>query len=204
MAKTFTFDLYFDYACPFVYGSAIWLDAVRRKSDYKLRINWKFFPLEQVNHPDGPDSRFYATPAAEKSKGILALRGGIAARNQSSAAFDAFSLAYLKMKHVEKQEHGRKSVILEAAQRAGLDMDRFAHDLEDPGVIELIGRDYEEARALGVFGTPTYVFADGTNSYLQLYPPPPDKDAVAFFDEFVLMTRKKPWFREFKRCYPPQ
>ena len=204
MAKIFTFDVFVDYACPFVYGSSFWLDAVRRKSDYKLKITWKFFPLEQINHPDGPDSRFYATPAGERSKGLLAMRGAIAARNQGADAFNAFHLTYLKMKHVEKLGHGRKSVILDAAKRCDLDMRRFEQDLDDVGALEIIGRDYEEARALGVFGTPTYVFPDGTNSYLQLYPPPPDRDAVAFFDEFIQLTRKKPWFREFKRCYPPQ
>ncbi|MBA3276556.1 MAG: DsbA family protein, partial [Chloroflexia bacterium] len=45
-------DVYFDYACPWAWGSQVWLDQVRDELEDDLEITWKYFPLEQVNAAD--------------------------------------------------------------------------------------------------------------------------------------------------------
>ena len=42
-----TLTIYFDFACPFVYNTAVWLDMVQKNSDKKIEILWRHFSLQQ-------------------------------------------------------------------------------------------------------------------------------------------------------------
>ena len=44
-------DFYFDPICPYAYQTSLWIRDVRRQTG--LRITWKFFSLEVINHVDG-------------------------------------------------------------------------------------------------------------------------------------------------------
>ncbi|MFM7870942.1 MAG: DsbA family protein, partial [Actinomycetota bacterium] len=44
-------DFFFDPMCPWAYQTSLWIRDVRRQR--QLRINWRFFSLEEVNRPDG-------------------------------------------------------------------------------------------------------------------------------------------------------
>jgi predicted DsbA family dithiol-disulfide isomerase len=48
----------------------------------------------------------------------------------------------------------------EAAESAGLDMERWREDLESPEVIDLVNRDLKQGQDLHLEGTPT-IFVDG-------------------------------------------
>ena len=53
-----------------------------------------------------------------------------------------------------------REAIIAAADRAGLDTDRFERDLEDPALELAVRRDREEARQLGVQATPAFIIGE--------------------------------------------
>jgi predicted DsbA family dithiol-disulfide isomerase len=201
-----TVDVYFDFSCPYVDSAAAWLREVNRQlGDSRIEVNWKFFPLEQVNAPADVDMPIWDLPPDRRSRGRDSFHAAAAARRQGGEAFERFHAALLALKHEEGQDHGKRSTLDEAASRAQLDLTRFAADLEDRSLLKEIENDYVAGReGLGVFGTPTFVFPNGASAYLKILPPPPPEEAVAFWLDFVRDVRDRPYFREIKRPQRPE
>ena len=129
-----------------------------------------------------------------------AFRGALAARQQGPDAFLRYHHAMLTLRHVEGQDHGKRPTVIEAARRAELDLERFERDLADRSLLPTIGEDYERGRdGHGVFGTPTFVFADGETAYLRMLPAAPPEEAVEVFEEFVRTARGRSYIHEIKR-----
>jgi predicted DsbA family dithiol-disulfide isomerase len=204
VSETINVEIFYDYGCPYVHAAAVWIDQVKAKLSDRLQVTWRFFPLEQVNSVEGPEWKLWEQPAAYKSRGRGAFHGAIAARNQGEEAFDRFHLALLRAKHEEGKEHSRRETLLEAAAAANLDLARFERDLDDPSLLARIAPDYEEAREKhGVFGTPTFVFADGSSAYIKMRPAAPGEDAVKVFEEFLQIVQERPYIAEIKRPSKP-
>ena len=206
MSDPVAVDVYFDFACPYVYGAALWLQEVRNQlgGDH-FEVTWKFFPLEQVNAPADAELAIWDLPADRRSRGRDSLHAAAAARRQGRDAFDRFHTALLRLKHEEERDHGQQSTLDEAATRAGLDLTRFQADLADRALLREIRDDYLFGREeLNVFGTPTFVFPNGQSAYLQVLPPPPMEDAAPFWNDFVKTVRDRPYVREIKRPRRPQ
>jgi len=199
-------DVYFDFACPYVHSAASWLREVNRQlGESRIEVTWKFFPLEEVNAPADADMPIWDFPPDRRSRGRDSFHAAVAARRQGGEEFERFHAQLLTLKHEEGQDHGKRSTLDEAASRARLDLARFAGDLEDRGLLAEIKNDYVAGReGLGVFGTPTFVFANGQSAYLRILPPPPPEEAVAFWLDFVRDVRDRPYLHEIKRPRPPQ
>src|SRR5437868_15439601 len=48
VAESITFDVFFDYQCPFVYRAAVLLDGVRRLGERELEVRWRSLSLAHV------------------------------------------------------------------------------------------------------------------------------------------------------------
>lgn len=194
-------DVYFDFACPYVHSAAAWLREVRRQlGDDRVEITWKCFPLEQVNAPEDAEMPIWDLPADRRSRGRDSLHAAVAARRQGDDAFTRFHTELLALKHEQGEDHGKRATLDEAATRARLDLSRFGQDLADRSLLTEIRDDYVHGREqFAVFGTPTFVFPNGQSAYLQVLPPPPPEEAVAFWEDFVEMVRDRPFLREIKR-----
>jgi predicted DsbA family dithiol-disulfide isomerase len=201
-----TVDVYFDFTCPYVHAAAVWLREVQRQlGEDQLEINWKFFPLEQVNAPDDAEVPIWELPAERRSRGRDSMHAAVAARRQGREAFGRFLAALLALKHEEDQDHGTRSTLDEAARRAELDLSRFASDLDNRDLLLEIRDDYSSGReGYAVFGTPTFVFPNGQAAYLKILPPPPPEEAVPLWQDFVRSVRDRPYLREIKRPRLPQ
>lgn len=200
MATPIKVEVFFDYACPFVWAAATWLQDVGEQLGDELRVTWRSFPLEQVNSENGPEWKLWEQPDEYRSRGLLAFRGAAAARLQGDDAFLRYHHALLFLKNIEALEHGKRSTVIQAAERAGLDPSRFEADLDDRALLHGIGADYERARSTyRVFGTPTFVFPNGATAYLKMLPAPSKDEAVPVFREFVRTVRDKTIIRELKR-----
>jgi predicted DsbA family dithiol-disulfide isomerase len=199
-------DVYFDFACPYVHSAAVWLGEVNRQlGESRVEVTWKFFPLEQVNAPADADVPIWDLPPERRSRGRDSFHAAAAARRQGQEAFERFHTTLLTLKHEEEQDHGKRSTLDEAASRAGLDLTRFAADLEDRALLKDIENDYLAGRdGLGVFGTPTFVVPNGQAAYLRILPPPPAEEAVAFWLDFLRDVRDRPYLQEIKRPRRPQ
>jgi predicted DsbA family dithiol-disulfide isomerase len=168
-------------------------------------VNWRYFPLEQVNTAEGPDWKLWEQPPNHRSRGRAAFHAAIAARNQGEEAFERFHHALLKSKHEDGNDHGRPATLTAAAEEAGLDLARFQADLDDRLLLARIGEDYEHGREEhGVFGTPTFVFPNGGAAYLKMLPAAGPDEALPIFEEFVRTVRDRPFISEFKRPKKPE
>lgn len=197
-------DVFYDYGCPYVYAAGIWMDRVQAELGDQIEVNWRYYPLEQINSQEGPEWKLWEQPADYKSRGLGAFHGAIAARNQGEDAFKRFHLALLKAKHEEGKEHSRRETLVEAAQTAGLDLAQFETDLDDRSLLAKIGPDWDEGHDThGAFGTPTFVFEDGSAAYIKMRPAAPAEDAVKVFNEFVQTVQGRPYIAEVKRPNKP-
>lgn len=182
--------------------AGIWLARVKDELGDELQINWRSFALEQVNSKEGEDWRAWKQGDDYVSRGLWALRGGIAARKQGEPAHAAYMETILELKHVDREDIRSRESVIEAAKRADLDIERFTADIDDRETLAEIGRDHEEAAAQGVFGTPTLVFEDGSAVFVKTFTPPED-ESVSAFNHLMGVSRGKRYFGEIKRPQPP-
>ena len=167
-----------------------------------LEINWRSFALEQVNSKEGDDWKAWEQGDDYVSRGLWSLRGGIAARAQGSPAHNDYMEKILHAKHVEREDVRTRESIVAIAAAADLDIGRFTTVLDDPESLAQIGIDHEEALTHGVFGTPTFVFEDGTAAFLKMFTPPKEESMGAFKD-FMGIASSRKYFGELKRPQPP-
>ena len=168
----------------------------------RLQINWRSFALEQVNSIHGDTWKAWEQGPEYLSRGLWALRGGIAARAQGDDAHDAYMENILQAKHVDLKDVRSRESVIDIAQTAKLEISRFSVDIDNPSTLKQIEQDHEEATDLGVFGTPTFVFQDGTSAFLKMFTPP-EKESIGAFQDFMGIASNRRYFGELKRPQPP-
>ena len=196
VAEPITFDVYFDYQCPFVYRVASLLEAVRR-SGRDIEVRWRYFSLTQVNSKDDGWT-VWSAPASEKVRGRLAFQAAEAARRQGR--FDALHFPLLLARNDARLDIDQPNVVEQVAEASGLDMTRFRADIADPSILESLARDHTHGVAeYGVFGTPTLVFAGGASAYVRLSETVNGTGALDVFDRLISVAAGEPRILEIKR-----
>jgi predicted DsbA family dithiol-disulfide isomerase len=204
MKEPISVDIWYDYACPYVYRAAVVLHRVKEQSGGQLVLRWRYFSLEQVNQKHGPGWKLWEQPETYPSRGRLAWKGAEAARQQGEEAFERFHLALLRLRHEEAWELTKPETVIEAARRAELDVGRFRRDFE-AATLDGLARDHEEGvQRYGVFGTPTLVFENGRAAYVKLRPLPPEAEYVAVWERLQEIIAERPYIEEIKRPEPPR
>jgi predicted DsbA family dithiol-disulfide isomerase len=140
-------------------------------------------------------------PASQHVRGRLAFQAAEAAKKQG--AFDVMHWRLLRARHRERLDIDDATVIERVAAGVGLDLGRFRRDLIDPSTLDALAADHRAAVAEhGVFGTPTFVFADGSAAYVRLSPAVPEGDgAVEIFDRLMNVAASEPRILEIKRPF---
>ena len=90
------------------------------------------------------------------------------------------------------------------AKEAGLDVDQFRKDVEDKALLANIATDFESARPMGVFGTPTFVFENGSAFFMRIKAPDDPAEAERIFDAVYAVYVGGSAVDEIKRPHPPQ
>ena len=183
----------------------MWLDRVKKEYGDNLDISWKNFSLQQINSKEGPEWKVWEQVDLHEARSLLAAVAGEAARRQGEEAFDRFHMALLTARN-----RGRDRIplnedqpLIEVAQQAGLDVERFEKDLGDPELVLVVARDHEEStEQYGAFGSPTFVFENGQSAYLKTFLPP-EEESVETFEHFVGLMAARPYIGEVKRPQPP-
>lgn len=203
--------IYGDYACPWVYNTATWLNMVKKVYKNDLQITWKNFSLEQnaytikQKREEQPATwKVWEEPDPTVGRSLLAQIAGEAARRQGPELHEKFHLALLTARHgrEDRLPLNEEAGILEVAKECGLDAGRLKEDMKDPALAKKIGEDHEGAVAQGIFGTPTYVFENGNTMFLKAFFPP-EADAVAEWEHFVAISSDRNYIGELKRPQPP-
>ena len=196
-----TFDLFYDYLCPFVYRVSVLLENVRATGERKVKIRWRYFSLTQVNSKD-EGWTIWDAPDSDNVRGRLAFKAAEAARQQDR--FDDFHARLLRRRHVDRADIDDAGVIERVADEAGIDIDRFRRDMADPASLSTLERDHRGAVAEhGVFGTPTFVFPRGAAAYVRLSDVPEVGDSVALYDRLIGIAEDEPRILEVKRPARP-
>ena len=106
----------------------------------------------------------------------------------------------MQRKAIDKLE-----VLTEVARDAGLDLDRFLEDINDPQALKTIAADYEEATGnYGVFGVPTMFTDSGASAFVKMMPPPDSDKAKEVFESVLGLVDGVPNLQEIKRPTPPE
>ena len=84
------FEVYFDFAWPYVYNAAVWLDPIVSHYSGDLELQWKNFSLEQINAANGGQGKVWDQTDLTKTRSLLASVAGEAARRQGDDAFNSF------------------------------------------------------------------------------------------------------------------
>ena len=119
-----------DYQCPYCAKAAGPLKAIVKKYDGDVRVIYKHFPLPMHRQ---------ATPAA---------KAGWAAHQQGQ---------FWPMHEHLFATKGSLDAAMKKAQELGLDVDKFAADLESEAAAEAVDDDMKSGSMLGVRGTPAFV-----------------------------------------------
>lgn len=188
-----------------MYTAAVWLDDVKKHLGDSLKVNWRYFSLEQINQKNGPDWKLWEQPEDYQSRGRLAFRAATAARRQGDEAFERFHLALLRLRHEDKRDISQVDTLVEAAGAAGLDLKRFNADLKDRSLDDRLARDHTETvEQYGTFGTPTFVFPNRNAAYLRMRPVAPADQTMEAFEALRQLMEEKPYIHEVKRPVPPR
>lgn len=198
-----TFDLYFDFTCPYVYRAALWLHELQ-EAGLPVEPTWRYLSLSQINNRE-EGWIAWEVPLADpegwegnrRLRGLRAMWAAEAARQQG--AFESFRLALLRAIHEEGLSLNGDDALTRAAEAAGLDMERWEQARRDPALLEAIGRDHEAGSARGVFGTPTFLFDGSEPAYLKLADVPPAAEAPRIWERFAALVTTEGLVLEIKR-----
>lgn len=192
-------EVFYDYSCPFVYRASVLLQNAGRSR--KLDVTWSYFSLTQVNSRD-EGWTVWGAPASESVQGRLAFMAAEAARRQGR--FEEFHMPLLEARHRDRLDIDRPEVVERVAVDCGLDLERFRQDLADPGILAPLERDHLRARReQGVFGTPTFLFPDGSAAYVRLAEAPDAADANRVLERVISVAANEPSILEIKRPRKP-
>jgi len=192
-------EVFYDYLCPFVYRASVLLQNAGRSR--KLKVTWSYFSLTQVNSRDDGWTVWDA-PASGRVQGRLAFMAAEAARRQGH--FEEFHLPLLQARHRDRLDIDRPEVVERVAVDSGLDLERFRQDLADPEILAPLERDHQRAVGEhGVFGTPTFLFPDGSAAYVRLAEAPEASDAIRVLDRVISVAAFEPSILEIKRPRKP-
>ena len=184
----------------------MWLDQVKQEYGDNLQINWRHFSLEQINSRNGPDWKVWEQMDVREARALLSSVAGEAAKRQDDPeAFDRFHLALLTARHAgDRVPLNEDEPLIAIAEQAGLDVEQFRKDLNDPNVLAAVAADHEAATTQenGIFGTPTFLFENGHTAYMKTFIPP-QEEAVEVFDNFVSLFGGRTYIGEIKSPQPP-
>lgn len=204
MAAPVKVDIYFDYACPWAWGGAAWLEQVKAELGDGLEITYRIFPLEQVN-AKVEGFKVWEQPNDGNSSTLRSFQAFRAAKQQGPELFTKFHLALFEKRHIDGRNLSKQEVLEDTATNAGLDLEKFREDLKSDAVFAQIEKDFTYGKGtLGVFGTPTIVFENNLGAYLKVNFRELPKDPVKFFEEFAAIVRDRPEAIEIKRPDTPR
>jgi predicted DsbA family dithiol-disulfide isomerase len=177
-----------------------WLDKVAQSDEVDLLIKWKVLSLEQVNQNQGEDFKVWEHPEYP-ARGIPALAAAKAALRQGESLFERFHRLVFRTYHQQGKDLSTRSVLIEAASEAGLDIQRFERDLDLTENLKAIEEDYLEAKqSYNLFGVPTFVFDNGECIYVKLESvPETEKESVNLLKYVFQMGLEMPYLLELKK-----
>lgn len=182
-------QFFFDIMCPWAYQTSVWVRELRRQRP--LRVQWRFFSLEEVNRPDGKPHP-WERPMAY---GWTPLRVAAWLRRHDPALCDAWYEVAGRALHVEGRRPYDAAVADQLLADIGAPADTWQAALADQTTHDDIRTDHADAvEQWGGFGVPLMVLWPGTDQAKAVFgpvvhPAPTGSAAVALWDLTVAYAR---------------
>ncbi len=185
-------DFHFDVLCPWAYQTSKWIREVRRQTG--LRIDWKFFSLEEVNLFEGKKHPW----ERPWSYGWSLMRIGAVLRRDSMDHVDAWYERAGRALHEEGLRVHDPEVARVLLAEINLDPATVDAALDDPGTHDVVRAEHDKVVAAGGFGVPTLFFGEQALFGPVLIDPPMGKAALRLWDA-VLAWLEFPQLYELQR-----
>ena len=183
--KTDAVDFYFDTMCPYAHQTSLWIREVQRLSG--LRVTWKFFSLEVINHVAGKKMPW----ERDIAYGWTPLRIAAWLRRVDNDLCGAWYLASANALHIEGRRPYEADTARELLADIGAPRDTWEEALADPTTHDDVRHDHDHAvGTLGGFGVPIIVPATGRAIFGPvIVPAPTGDDALRLWDLTLGMSR---------------
>ncbi|MBI1277278.1 MAG: thioredoxin domain-containing protein [Anaerolineaceae bacterium] len=168
-------DVWSDFVCPWCFLASTSLDKL--EAEQKIEIVWHSYELRPKGSPPMPETYRQRILAARPQLDALAQEHYGIKLTHGPLDVDSRA-AHIGMKYAEEQgvgkayhdamfraywQYGRaidqQDVLLDVAERVGLERDAFVNALETPNYLHQVVADITQAQALGLQGVPAMIFA---------------------------------------------
>ena len=147
-------DFHFDVMCPFAYQTSKWIREVRERTG--LRIEWKFFSLEEINRREGKKHPW----EREWSYGWSMMRIGALLRRGSMDDLDRWYERSGRALHEDGHKPHDPDVARHLLDELGLDPALVDAAIDDPTTHDEVHREHDRVVAAGGYGVPTLFFPE--------------------------------------------
>ncbi|TVT51471.1 DsbA family protein [Amycolatopsis rhizosphaerae] len=170
-------DFHFDPMCPFAYQTSVWMRNVRAETG--LRVNWRFFSLEEVNRFEGKKHPW----EREWSYGWSLMRIGALLRRRDMALLDDWYATVGRELHVSGGKPHDPEVARRLLGTLGVAPELLDEALADETTHDEVRADHQRVVDAGGFGVPTLFFPGGACLFGPvLVDPPSGREAVRLWD----------------------
>lgn len=195
-----SFDLSFDYRCPFAKNLHLHvISALRAGADFD--VNFMPWSLSQGSRADGaPD--VWNDPAYDTD--LLSLAVGISIRDQQPALFLDAHEALFRARHGGRKRLVTLEEISDVLSPLGVDMSMVAADVASRRPHDVIAASHKEFDRFEAFGVPTFVVNEEATFVRYMKEPSDDAQAsVELITTLVTMMESRPDLNEFKHTQLP-
>jgi 2-hydroxychromene-2-carboxylate isomerase len=170
-------SFHFDPMCPFAYQASRWIRAVRAQNG--LRIDWRFFSLEEINRAEGKKHPW----ERPWSYGWSLMRIGAALRRRDPALLDEWYAVTGRLLHEQGGKPHDPDVARQLLAGLGAGADFLDQALADPSTHDEVRADHQRVVDAGGFGVPALFFPGGPCLFGPvLVDPPAGAQALALWD----------------------
>ena len=168
-----------DYICPWCYVGLA--RAERLEREFAIEVIWHPYELHPEIPPEGRDVGMRAAGYYDRLRPLFAEAGlafepptrvpnshaalEAAEFAREHGAFESYHRALFEAYFSRGRDLGDVSVLAGLASECGLDGSALTEALESKRYASLVDQRSEEARGMGVTGTPTFVFEDGERRF---------------------------------------
>jgi len=184
-----TVEVFFDYTCGFSYRAEHWLDAVST-----TEVLWRPFSLLEQNRHDGVT--VFDQPELADNVSLIALAVHEAVR-AADGDLDGYRRRMFSAWHDETGQLSTDDVVGFGRQVGLGEFDREV-------AFAALAAEHAAGQALGVFGTPTFVFGSGQVAFVKLDAVPAQDRADPLFDRVRQLATGEPSLREWQRVSAPE
>jgi hypothetical protein len=200
---TLTFDLTFDYLCPFARNAAEFvIDGLEAGADWD--VTFTPYSLAQ-GHTDEGESPIWDQDDPNRRSGILALQVGLAVRDRYPDAFLAAHRELFALRHDRGEDLRDRDALHKALDAADVDADAVFEAVDAGTYLDILRTEHDRnVEGHGVWGVPTFI-TGGRAVFTRFMDRPTDgTSAIERIERIVDMVANFPELNEFKQVDIPQ